>query len=163
MNKSLEIVWSVLRVLFGWTFIWAFIDKIFGFGFATEAGKAWIDGVSPTYGFLMYATKGPFAEIYQGLAGSTIVTWLYMLGLLFAGFTLLFGVLVRLGALAGFALYILFYTAGFIPPEHNPVIDEHIINATVMVGLYLSVPSTHFGFGRMWQRIRLVRRFPILR
>ncbi len=28
----------------GWTFFWAFADKLFGLGYATEAGKGWIDG-----------------------------------------------------------------------------------------------------------------------
>lgn len=163
MNKAVDIIWSVVRVLLGWTFLWAFIDKVFGFGFATEPGKAWIDGVSPTRGFLTHATNGPFAEIYQGLADSTLVAWLFMFGLLFIGLTLLFGVLVKLGAIAGFVMYLMFYTAGFIPPEHNPVVDEHIINAVLMLGIYFAVPSTYLGFGRWWKKLRIVRRYPILR
>ena len=35
---------AVLRILYGLTFLWAFIDKVFGFGYATPSGKGWIDG-----------------------------------------------------------------------------------------------------------------------
>lgn len=163
MEKNVLWVWVTLRILMGWTFVWAFTDKMFGLGFATKPGSAWLDGASPTYGFLSYATKGPFAELYQSLANSELVAFLFMGGLLFVGVTLLFGVLVRLGAIAGFFMYVMFYTAGFIPPEHNPFIDEHIINAVIMVGLFYTVPSTKWGLGRWWQRQGLVRRFSILK
>ncbi|MCA9354158.1 MAG: DoxX family membrane protein [Candidatus Kaiserbacteria bacterium] len=160
--KHVEKIWAVLRLLFGWTFLWAFTDKVFGLGFATEPGKGWIDGGSPTYGFLQFATKGPFAEFYQSLSGSVVVEWLFMLGLLFVGVTLLLGIMVKLGALAGMALYLSFYTAGFIPPEHNPFIDEHIINAVIMLGLFVTVPSEFLGLGKSWKRQALVRRYRCL-
>ncbi len=43
---------AVLRIAFGLTFLWAFVDKLFGLGYATPAGKGWIDGGDPTAGFL---------------------------------------------------------------------------------------------------------------
>lgn len=48
-------IWGLLRLGMGWIFFWAFIDKVFGLGFATATGKGWIDGVSPTFGFLKFA------------------------------------------------------------------------------------------------------------
>ena len=42
------LVWAALRLAMGWTFFWAFADKLFGLGYATGAGKGWIDGGSPT-------------------------------------------------------------------------------------------------------------------
>ena len=60
----------------GWKFFWAFADKLFGLGYATEAGKGWIDGGSPTFGFLNFASRGPLAETYKGLAGSESIEWL---------------------------------------------------------------------------------------
>ncbi len=56
-------VWAVLRLGMGWTFSWAFIDKVFGLGFATKAAGAWLNGGSPTFGFLKFGTKGPFADL----------------------------------------------------------------------------------------------------
>ncbi|MDV9177050.1 hypothetical protein R6V09_43855, partial [Streptomyces sp. W16] len=35
-----------LRLLTGFVFLWAFLDKTFGFGYATASGKGWIDGGS---------------------------------------------------------------------------------------------------------------------
>ncbi|MFD7659099.1 hypothetical protein ACFV4N_34405, partial [Actinosynnema sp. NPDC059797] len=43
---------AVLRVATGLVFLWAFLDKAFGFGYATKAANAWVDGGSPTRGFL---------------------------------------------------------------------------------------------------------------
>ncbi|MEV0316802.1 hypothetical protein AB0H91_55075, partial [Nonomuraea fuscirosea] len=40
-------VWALARISFGWIFLWAFLDKTFGWGFATPAAKAWINGGSP--------------------------------------------------------------------------------------------------------------------
>ena len=34
-TKGLQRVFGILRVAMGWTFLWAFIDKLFGLGFAT--------------------------------------------------------------------------------------------------------------------------------
>ena len=65
--------WGVLRLAMGWTFLWAFLDKLLALGFATgrnpETGvvdrfgdAAWIYGGSPTDGFLKFVlhTKAPF-------------------------------------------------------------------------------------------------------
>lgn len=111
----------------------------------------------------MHGTKGPFAPLYQSMADSSLVMWLFMLGLLFVGVTLLFGVMVKLGALVGFIMYIMFYTAGFIPPEHNPITDEHVVNAVIMLGLLFVVPNRLLGLGAWWERCFLVRKFPILK
>ena len=88
--KKEKIVMVLLRLSMGFIFIWAFFDKVFGLGFATTAEKAWINGASPTLGFLKFAVKGPFADIFHNLAGIAIVDWLFMLGLLFVGLTLIF-------------------------------------------------------------------------
>lgn len=117
---------DALRIGLGFIFLWAFLDKAFGLGFATVAEKAWIDGGSPTFGFLTHATKGPFAEIFQSLAGSAVVDWLFMAGLLGVGVTLLINRMVRWGAVAGSAMLLLMYLA-VLPPENNPVIDDHLI------------------------------------
>jgi thiosulfate dehydrogenase [quinone] large subunit len=62
----------------GLIFLWAFFDKLLGLGFATKAENAWINGGSPTSGFLLHGTKGPFAEFFQSLAGIPTVDWLFM-------------------------------------------------------------------------------------
>lgn len=156
-------VWSVLRILIGWVFLWAFLDKTFGLGFATAADQAWIAGGSPTLGYLTHATQGPFAEFFQSIATSGLVEWLFMLGSLSIGIALTFGIAVRLGAIGAALMYILFYVSGFIPPEHNPLIDEHITNLVIVVGIYMTMDSQKLGFGSWWRKTALVQRYSILK
>ncbi|MER7365496.1 hypothetical protein ABT353_22580, partial [Nonomuraea wenchangensis] len=51
-RRPVDYVWAAARISIGWVFLWAFLDKTFGWGFATPAAKAWINGGSPTTGFL---------------------------------------------------------------------------------------------------------------
>lgn len=123
---------KVLRVLMGFTFLWAFLDKTFGLGFATKPEAAWLHGGSPTTGFLTYAVKGPFAQFFTSLAGVTVIDWIFMLGLLGIGLSLILNRYVKWGALCGIVMLVLMYLA-LLWPENNPLIDEHIIYA-VMLG-----------------------------
>lgn len=154
---------GLARLALGLTFLWAFFDKTFGLGFATTAEKAWLAGGSPTTGFLTNAVHGPFASFYHSLAGSGLVDWLFMLGLLFIGISLTFGIFVKLGSLAGMIMLFLMYTAAGLPPENNPVIDDHLIYALMMGILLTSNPGKYFGFGNVWSRTSLVQKYSILR
>lgn len=131
-----KIVWLKLRLVMALIFLWAFVDKVFGLGFATKPEVAWIRGGSPTTGFLTYATKGPFADLFKGLAGIPLVDWLFMLGLLFVGLTLLLNRYVMWGAIAGGTMMLLMWLAVF-PPENNPLIDDHIVYILVLALLAL--------------------------
>ena len=133
MNKQ-KFVYLSLRLTMGFIFLWAFLDKTFGLGFATAPAKSWINGGSPTTGFLSFGTKGPFAEVFQNLAGVAVVDWLFMLGLLFVGTTLLFNKYVKWGCLAGMLMMILMWLATLFP-ENNPIIDEHIIYLLVLAAI----------------------------
>ena len=77
-------MWAGVRLALGFTFLWAFIDKVFGFGFATPSERAWINGGSPTKGFLS-GSEGPFAGFYHNIAGTGFANWAFMLGLLGIG------------------------------------------------------------------------------
>ncbi len=125
-------LWLALRLSMAWIFLWPFFDKVFGLGFATESGKAWIDGVSPTYGFLTHATQGPFAGIFQAMAGNVIVDWLFMLGLLGIGLALLINKKVRFAGYMGALLMLLMWLA-VMPPEHNPFLDDHIVYGLLLL------------------------------
>ena len=131
-------VWSLIRISLGWVFLWSFFDKVFGLGFATTTDRAWINGGSPTFGFLNFATKGPFAGFYQGIAGNTVVDWLFMLGLLGVGAGLILGVFIKFSASVGALMLFFMYTAGFLPPENNPFMDEHIVYILVLLAIALS-------------------------
>lgn len=130
MNKE-KIVLIGLRLTMGFIFLWAFLDKTFGLGFATLPEKSWLNGGSPTFGFLSFGAKGPFVEIFQSLAGVAVVDWMFMLGLLFVGLTLIFNKYVKWGALAGILMLALMYLA-LLFPANNPIIDDHIIYILVL-------------------------------
>src|SRR5215203_3884690 len=83
---------AVLRVATGFVFLWAFLDKTFGLGYATPSAKAWINGGSPTKGFLSGVAVGPFESTFHAWAGTTWANWLFMIGLLAIGVALILGI-----------------------------------------------------------------------
>ena len=161
-TNKFKAVLGVLRIFMGLIFLWAFLDKTFGLGFATTAEKAWLAGGSPTSGFLQFGVHGPFADFFHSLAGITAVDWLFMLGLLFIGLTLTLGICVRLGTLSGALMLFLMYLAVGLPPENNPFIDDHIIYILVMGILCFGNAGKYFGFGNKWYNTTLVQKYKIL-
>ena len=163
---------AVLRIGFGLTFLWAFFDKLLALGYATgydEAGNldrfgdaAWVNGGSPTFGFLKFGADGPFADFYNSIAGDAWVNWLFMLGLLAIGVTLTFGIGMRLGSLAGIAMYILMWSV-VLPPENNPVLDDHLLGAATLAVLMLFHAGNTWGLGHRWSRTSVVEKYPVLR
>jgi len=158
----MKIVIGILRLCMGWIFLWPFLDKMFGLGFATEPGKGWIDGSSPIYGFLTYGTQGPFAEFFQSLAGNMFVEWVFMIGLLGIGVALMLGIGMRIATWSGVVMLLLMYVAA-LWPEHNPFIDDHIIYPLVLILLLMLNAGNYLGFGKRWSRSKLVNKFPIVR
>ena len=130
--KKQKIVYIVLRFVMSFIFLWAFFDKVFGLGFSTAKNMAWIHGGSPTAGFLSFATKGPFVNIFHSLAGIAIVDWLFMLGILFVGLTLAFNKYVKWGCAAGCVILFFMYLS-LLFPVTNPIIDEHIVYILVLM------------------------------
>lgn len=162
-NKKVNYVLGFLRLIMGWIFLWAFMDKLWGLGFATTVEKSWLAGGSPTGGFLQFAVHGPFKEFYNSLAGVLLVDWLFMLGLLFVGVALMLGIFTRLGGLAGVAMLLLMYTAIGLSPANNPVIDDHIIYILVMIVLMMSESGKYFGLGVWWSNLPFIQRNNILK
>ncbi len=165
---------AVLRICFGVTFLWAFLDKLLALGFHTGYDQegvldrfgpaAWVNGGSPTEGFLTFGVPAdnPFKDLFTALAGQAWVDWLFMLGLLGIGLSLTIGVALRLAALTGATLYLMMYAA-VLPLENNPIVDDHLIGAVAVVVLALTLAGDTWGAGRAWARTPLVRRFGALR
>ncbi|HEX9679112.1 MAG TPA: hypothetical protein VGA08_00635 [Candidatus Saccharimonadales bacterium] len=165
-------IWGLTRISLGLVFLWAFFDKLIGLGYATcrdpqtdtvavNCVRSWLNGGSPTNGFLQFGTHGPLADFYQGLAGNTVVDWLFMLGLLGIGTALLFGIAMRLAAWSGALLLLMMWSSAF-PPENHPVIDDHIIYALVLMGLYKADADQVWSLRGWWRKTGLVKRFPVL-
>lgn len=157
-RDRVDYVWALLRVALGWVFLWAFLDKAFGLGFATEREAAWIEGGSPTEGFLAFGTKGPFADAYQAMAGAALADWLFMIGLLGIGLALVLGVGMRIAAAAGTLLLVLMWSAA-LPPENNPFMDDHLVYAGLLIGLAMVRAEDTLGLGKTWGATELVQRY----
>ncbi|RIQ21278.1 DoxX family protein [Jiangella rhizosphaerae] len=153
---ALQYVLGLLRLALGWTFLWAFLDKTFGLGYATPSENAWIDGGSPTTGYLS-GVEGPFGDVFHDLAGNTWVDWLFMAGLLGIGLALVLGIGMRIAAVAGVLMLGMMYLAS-LPLDTNPFLDEHLTEALMIVALALTYSGRYLGLGRLWERIPLVRR-----
>lgn len=151
-----------IRLALGWIFLWAFLDKAFGLGHDTTSAKSWMNGGSPTQGFLGSAAKGPFAGIYHSLAGNAVIDVLFMAALLGIGVALILGIGMWVAAAAGALLTVLMWSA-VLPPASNPFMDDHLVYAAVLVVLALLGAGSTLGFGRMWAATPLVRRVPWLR
>ncbi|MEU8233155.1 hypothetical protein AB0C12_26550 [Actinoplanes sp. NPDC048967] len=161
-SKATRFTLAGLRLALGWVFLWAFIDKLFGLGLATPDKGAWINGGSPTKGFLGNAVAGPFEGVYHSIAGAAWADWLFMLGLAGIGIALIAGIGMRLAAAAGGLLLVLMWTA-VLPPENNPFMDDHLIYAGVLALLALTAAGDTLGLGKMWARLPLVQRLPWLK
>jgi thiosulfate dehydrogenase (quinone) large subunit len=158
---------AVLRIAMGLVFAWAFLDKTFGWGYATPSANAWINGGSPTKGFLGHLDHGPFASMFQSWAGAWWADWLFMAGLAGLGIALLFGIGLRIAAVAGTLMMLLMWAAewpldrvtnaGEPTMSTNPIIDYHIIFALVLIVLAIVAAGNTWGFGRKWAALPYVR------
>jgi thiosulfate dehydrogenase (quinone) large subunit len=146
-----------IRLALGWIFLWAFMDKAFGLGHDTTSAKSWLNGGSPTNGFLGSGAKGPFTGFYHSLAGTAFADGLFMVALLAIGGALILGIGMRLAAAGGALLTVMMWTV-VLPPDNNPFLDDHLIYAAVLIVLALLGAGNTLGLGRMWAATPLVRR-----
>ena len=173
--EKTERVWyslALARIALGFMLFWAFIDKLFGLGFATcrdsetnnvitHCSKAWISGGSPTDDFLKFAAKGPLESIFNSMVGNQYVAGLFMAGLLLIGFALILGTGIKIAVASGSMLFLMMWSS-MLPPENNPMIDEHIIYVLALIAIGFGNDKQKLGLGSMWKNTNLVKRYPIL-
>jgi thiosulfate dehydrogenase [quinone] large subunit len=159
---------AVFRVVLGFEFLWAFLDKTFGLGYATPSARAWINGGSPTKGFLSNVAVGPFESTFHAWAGAGWADWLFMVGLLGIGVALIVGVGLRIAAVSGTLLMLGMWaaewplakvtSAGEPTMSTNPIVDYHIIYALALIALAVTFAGNVWGLGRRWARLPFVQR-----
>ena len=171
-NANGRLAMALARISLGFIFLWAFFDKLIGLGFATcrdpktdvvtrMCSKAWLEGGSPTEGFLKFATKGPLADFYQGLAGIALIDWLFMIGLLLIGVALIFGIGMRIATITGSLLLLMMWSAA-LPPANNPIIDDHIVYIFVLLALSATNNQQVIGLRSWWTKQAIVKKYPVL-
>ncbi|WP_436498400.1 hypothetical protein [Actinokineospora sp. HUAS TT18] len=169
-DETVGRVLAATRIGLGLVFLWAFADKLFGLGYATKSAGAWINGGSPTKGFLGGIDHGPLGSMFRSWAGQAWADWLFMAGLLGVGLALVLGVGLRVAAIAGTAMMLLmwaaewplarFTDAGEATRSTNPVLDYHLVYAALLIIFVVTNAGDTWGLGR---RIAATTRSPWLR
>lgn len=164
---------ALTRLALGFVFLWAFLDKTFGWHYATGSTQAWIHGGSPTKGFLGSVAVGPFQSLFHDWAGTSWANWLFMLGLASIGVALILGVGLRIAAVSGTLMMMLMWAAEWPLAQHtaagtatmsaNPLVDYHVMYALALIVLALTYAGNTWGLGWAWARLPLVGRHPWMR
>ena len=159
---------AVVRIGLGLIFAWAFVDKVFGLGYATSSANAWVSGGSPTKGFLGGLKHGPFQSMFNSWSGDAWADWLFMLGLAGIAVALLAGVGLRIAAVSGTLLLLMMWAAewpfdrhtstGELTRSTNPVLDDHLIYALVLIALAALSAGTVWGLGKRWAKLDFVQK-----
>lgn len=157
---------AVTRIATGAVFLWAFADKTFGLGYSTTNAKSWINGGSPTKGFLSHVDVGPFQSAFHSIAGTWWADLGFMVGLLAIGVALVLGIGLRLAAVGGVILMAMMWaaewplartaTGGAPSGSSNPVLDYHVTYALIAVLCALAYAGSTWGLGRRWAHLPIV-------
>ena len=158
MSKLGGYLLGIVRILLGWQFVWAFLDKTFGFGRATASGDAWIHGGRPTAGFLAGVTSkesdNPFKSFFKIFEGHAWADWVFMIGLAGIGICLIVGFGMWIACISGAVMLLLMYAASW-PIAQNPFLDDHLLNAVVLIALLACNAGAYLGLGKRWRhRVR---------
>jgi thiosulfate dehydrogenase [quinone] large subunit len=165
-------VLAVSRIVIGFTFLWAFLDKLFGLGFATPSSRAWINGGTPAQGFIRNI-EGPFASYFQVFA-NPFGDWLFMAGLLGIGVAMIAGAGLRIAAVAGTLLMLFMFLAEWptatalvdgkvVSGSTNPIVDSHWHEALLLIISAVTLAGDTWGLGKWWGNLGFVRKHRWLR
>ena len=165
-------VLAIARVVIGFTFLWAFVDKLFGLGFATPSSRAWINGGTPAQGFIK-SIEGPFKDVFQVFA-NPFGDWLFMIGLLGIGVAMIAGAGLRIAAVAGTLLMLFMFMAEWpaattlvdgkvVSGSTNPLVDSHWHEALLLIISAVTLAGDTWGLGKWWGNLDFVRKHRWLR
>ena len=136
----------LMRLLMGWIFLWAGLDKAVN-GFTAE-------------GFRLHATSGPlqgwFMDLGADASALSVIDPLVTYGQIAMGAALVLGAATRLTLVFAAAMMFLFYLAQF-PPEYDPLVDYYL----VYIAVYLMLGA--LGAGRILGVDRYVEQLPWVR
>ena len=136
----------VLRLVMGWIFLWAGLDKV-------------VNGFTAA-GFLQNATSGPFQEQFAAWgadsAALAVIDPLVAYGQVLMGLAMIFGVATRAALFCGGIMMFLFYIAQF-PPEHNPFVDYYVVYIVVYLMLGALGAGRIFGLGGVLENLPGIR------
>lgn len=151
---------ALLRLATGFIFLWAFLDKAVGLGFSTAPASSWINGGTPSQGFLTSpAVTGPLQPFFSAIA-SPASDVLFMLGMIAVGVAVMLGIGLRVSAVAGSVILLFMYLAewpfAINAGSTNPLVDYHIVYTLALVASALLYAGDTWGLGRQWRALPFV-------
>ncbi|MBI2013290.1 MAG: DoxX family protein [Candidatus Colwellbacteria bacterium] len=153
MTQFYKVSLFILRVSTGWLMFYAGITKI-------------LDPQWSAAGYLQNAKT--FSGIYAWFASPgilPIINFINEWGLTLLGVSLILGIAVRLSSLLGVLLMFLYYFPvlefPYIPP-HSFIVDDHIINAAVLLFLASARAGRVWGLENWCTNLPICRRYPKL-
>lgn len=158
-SPSARICLALLRLAIGFVFLWAFLDKTFGLGYSTPPSKAWLQGGTPSQGFMKNVGAGPLQDFFISIA-SPASDLLFMLGMLGVGLAVMLGIGLRVAAVSGSALMIMTWIAVWPlkPGSTNPVVDDHLILTLSLIVIAVTYAGDTLGFGKAWRSLGVVKK-----
>ena len=123
--------------------------------------KALVNQEMPLY--ILIAVGASLLVLFLSLE-STITPLLFMLGLLGIGLAFLLGIGTRLAAVAGVVMLGFMYAAvaPWVWGSLNPVVNEHLVYALVLILIPLTSAGDTLGLGAWWKGLGLVKKLPFL-
>ncbi len=152
-SSTARAVLAVSRIAIGFYFLWACIDKVFGFTFTTRPEQALINGGTPAQGYINnVAANGPLGDFFQIFA-NPFGDYAFLIGLFAIGVALIAGAGLKIAAIAATVLLGLMYLAA--PPwygQHgaNPILDAHILDMFLVILPAVTLAGDTWGLGRWW-------------
>lgn len=156
-----RIALSVMRIVLGFMLIWAFFDKLLGWGRLTTKDAAMINGGSPTEYYLSSLVSGPFEGMWNALAGNQFVDILLMFGLLAVGTALMLGIASRLATIGMAIMMLMMYTL-VLPPSDNILVDYHIVYICGILAIYWLGGFDRISLNGYWKELPVVKDYQIL-
>jgi thiosulfate dehydrogenase [quinone] large subunit len=160
---------AALRIVMGWVFLYAGLEKLFNFGgtgiafsaagwLKTQTGGTW-PGVAPTA--IVNPTHDFWVWIGNNASAASIVSTLVVLGELGIGLALMLGLGTRAASALGTLLLLLLFVAGF--DFGTGVANEQLVFAIVTAALGYMAAGDVFGLDALLEKSDAVRRRPGLR
>ena len=156
-----RIALSVMRIVLGFMLIWAFFDKLLGWGRLTTKDAAMINGGSPTEYYLSSLVSGPFEGMWNALAGNQFVDIVLMFGLLAVGTALMLGIASRLATIGMAIMMLMMYTL-VLPPSDNILVDYHIVYICGILAIYWLGGFDRISLNGYWKELPVVKDYQIL-
>jgi len=162
-GSGARITLAIARLSTGFVFLWAFLDKCFGLGYSTTPDKAWINGGTPSQGFLGHLDEAkPFTGFFGAIA-SPVTDWLFMLGMLGVGLAVMLGIGTRVAAVSGTLIMSLMWLAEFplisgAEAATNPLVDYHWAYSLIIILVALLYGGDTWGLGKWWKSLDIVQK-----